>query len=107
MKKSGTTSISNYLGNCESIDEIDRAKYFEKGMKRYAELKKGRRDPKQSSLENFGIKVTSSKRFKRTDCISKERLDPSVRRLISEEIILTQLDIVNKDLQPPNLLNKD
>ena len=106
LTKAGTTNIINYLGTCKVISKKDKEKFFLKGMTRYSSMKKRRREPNQASLEKYGIQITSTKRFKRSEEITKEKLPVDLRKLLSEEFALAQLKIINADLQPPNLFKK-
>ena len=106
IKKGCTTNIINYLGTCKVIDKKDREKFFLKGMTRYSSMKKRRREPNQANLEKYGIQITATKRFKRSEEITKDKLSGDLRKLLSEEFALAQLKIINEDLQPPNLFKK-
>ena len=106
-KNSGTTSVGNYLANCKLISLDTRKKYFKKGLERYETAKKRRREPNQASLEAFGIQVNDKKRFKRSNTVQKSVLEPSVRKLLTNEIVTAQIDLVSKGLQPPSIHNID
>ena len=75
-------------------------------MHRYEAAKKKRREPNQKTLESYGLKTNKAKRFKRSHPISKSCLEPSIRKLLTTEVVKSQLEIINTDLQPPNLQNK-